>query len=96
MIFVGFLCTPSILSMSHRKCGDRTRLHIQGETDKELVEWELEFYSFVVEVDGNESLYSVCCLTTFSVCFSHLRSLVMGIPISRRSSVAISCWFAIV
>ena len=41
-------------------------------SDKGLVEWEHELRAFVVEV-GNESYYSVYCLTTFFGLFLPLR-----------------------
>ena len=63
--------------------------------DTGLVEWEHEFCALVVEVVGNDpsTLFSV--LQLYSVCFCHLRSLVIVIPRSRCSSVGISYWFAI-
>ena len=64
--------------------------------DKELVEQEHEFRAFVVEVAAMNpsTLFAVSQL--YSVCFCHLRSLVIVIPRSRCSSVVTSCLFAIV
>ena len=64
----------------------------QVESEKGLVEWEHEFCALVVEVAGNESYSTLfAVLQLFSVCFCHLRSLVIVIPRSCCSSVAISC-----
>ena len=65
-------------------------------SDKGFVEWEHEFCALVVEVSGNESQYFVGCCTAFFGLFLPLESLVIVIPKSRCSSVAVCCWFAIV
>ena len=66
-------------------------------TDKGLVDIEHQLFALVVEVSGNKSDNSVCCLTTFFRLFLSLeRSLVLVIPRSCCYFVDITYLFAIV
>ena len=49
-------------------------------SDKGFVEWEHEFSALVVEVAAMNPSTLFAVLQLFSVCFCHLRSLVIVIP----------------
>ena len=88
-------CSFSLYSL-HFIYVTRTGLYIPGEVGLGILEWEHEFCALVVEVSAKNPSILLAVLQLFSVCFCHLRSLVIVISKSRYSSVAVSCWFAIV
>ena len=94
IIFVALLCIFSILSMSRHKSGYQncTACSRCGQTRDLYNGRIISIFVYLKFRAMNPSTLFVVFAAFFSVCFCHLRSLVMMIPRSSFWSVEGNCW----